>query len=217
MVMAEHTAAHMLLDDRLPGAKGAEQIMYMAAQQSAARRWTEAEFETARDAAPAGERWELIDGEVLVTPSPHWRHQAIVGPLLIRLHEYVRAQGVGTVFVAPLDVKLEPGMVTQPDLLVVPSGHLDDKIYFVSRLLLAVEVLSPSSARFDRVIKRPRYQSNRVPEYWVVDRESRTFERWQPDDERPAILSDILVWQPEGAKTPFELDIPSFFDEADAA
>jgi len=204
----------MLRNGRLPRTEGAEQIMYMAAQQSAARRWTEAEFETARDAAPAGERWELVDGEVLVTPSPHWRHQRIIVRLVIRLDEYVRAQGVGTVFVAPLDVKLEPGLVTQPDILVVPTGHLDDKIYFVSRLLLAVEVLSPSSARFDRVIKRPRYQRNRVPEYWVVDRESRTFERWQPDDERPAILSDVLVWHPEGAKTPFELDIPSLFEEA---
>ncbi len=188
----------------------------MAAQQSAARRWTEAEFEIARDAAPAGERWELVDGEVLVTPSPHWQHQAIVGPLFIRLREYVRTQGVGRVFFAPLDVKLEPGMVTQPDLLVVPNGHLDDKTYFVSRLLLAVEVLSPSSARFDRVIKRPRYQRSRVPEYWVVDRESRTFERWQPDDERPAILSDALIWHPEGAQTPLELDIQALFDEAEA-
>jgi Uma2 family endonuclease len=123
---------------------------------------------------------------------------------------------LGKLFVAPLDVKLEPGMVTQPDLLVVPTGHLDDKIYFVSRLLLAVEVLSPASARFDRVIKRPRYQRNRVPEYWIVDRESRTFERWQPDDERPAILSETLVWHPEGAQMPLELDIPSLFDEADA-
>jgi Uma2 family endonuclease len=91
-----------------------------------------------------------------------------------------------------------------------------DKIYLVSRLLLGVEALSPSSARFDRVIKRPRYQRNRVPEYWIVDRESRTFERWQPDDERPAILSDTLVWHPEGASMSFELDIPSLFDEADA-
>ena len=214
--MVEHAAARMLQNVRLPRTDGAEQIMYMAAQQSAARRWTEAEFETARDAAPAGERWELVDGEVLVTPSPHWRHQRIILRLAFRLEEFQHAQGVGTVFVAPLDVKLEPGLVTQPDLLVVPSGHLDDKIYFVSRLLLAVEVLSPSSARFDRVIKRPRYQRNRVPEYWVVDRESRTFERWQPDDERPAILSDALVWHPDGAKTPFELDVPSFFDEADA-
>ncbi len=213
--MVESSALRMLPDVRLPGAQGAEQIMRMAAEQSVARRWTEAEFEIARDAAPGGERWELVDGEVLVTPSPHWRHQQIIVPLAIRLHEYVRAQGVGTAFVAPLDVKLEPGMVTQPDLLVVPRGHLDDRNYFVSRLLLAVEVLSPSSARFDRVIKRPRYQRNRVPEYWVVDRESRTFERWQPDDERPAILSDVLVWQPEGARTPLELDVPSLFDEAD--
>lgn len=215
MVTVERSVVRMLRDDRLPSAEGAEQIMHMAVQQSAARRWTEAEFEIARDAAPAGERWEFVDGEVLVTPSPHWRHQQIILPLAIRLREYVRAQGVGRLFVAPLDVKLEPGMVTQPDLLVVPKGHLDDRNYFVSRLLLAVEVLSPSSAGFDRVIKRPRYQRNRVPEYWIVDRESRTFERWQPDDERPAILSDAIVWHPDGAPMPLELNIPSLFDEAD--
>ncbi|MEP6730310.1 MAG: Uma2 family endonuclease [bacterium] len=190
--------------------------MRMVVEKSVARRWTEAEFNVERDAAPAGERWELVDGEVLVTPSPHWRHQQIILPLASRLREYVRVQRAGTVFVAPLDVKLEPGMVTQPDLLVVPNGHLDDRNYFVSRLPLAVEVLSPASARFDRAIKRPAYQRNRVAEYWIVDRDSRTFERWQPDDERPAILSDVLVWLPEGAQMPFELDIQSLFDEADA-
>ncbi len=210
------SAVRILPDDRLPSAMGAEQIMQMVAQVSAARRWTEAEFYVARDAAPAGERWELVDGEVLVTPSPHWRHQEIVLPLALRLREYLRAQRAGRVFVAPLDVRLQPGMVTQPDLLVVPNGHLDERIYFVSRLLLAVEVQSPASARFDRVIKRPRYQHNRVPEYWIVDRESRTFERWQPDDERPAILSEVLVWHPEGVEMPLELDIQSLFDEADA-
>lgn len=198
---------------RLPATIRAEQIMGMAAQQSAARRWTEAEFYDARESAPPGERWELVDGEVLVTPSPHWRHQGLAVSLIVLLHEYVRTTRIGALFTAPLDVKLEPGLVLQPDLLVVPAGELRDKDYFVSRLLLAVEILSPSSARFDRVVKRPRYQHNRVPEYWVVDHESRTFERWQPDDERPAILAEELVWHPDSASTPFVLDIPKLFEE----
>jgi small subunit ribosomal protein S1 len=112
-------------------------------------------------------------------------------------------------------VKLEPGMVTQPDVLVVPRGQLRSDEYFVRSLLLAVETLSPSSAQFDRVVKRPHYQRKRVAEYWIVDRESRTFERWQPDDERPAILSETLVWHPTGATEPFMLDIPAFFRDAE--
>ena len=190
--------------------------MGMAAQQSTACRWTEAEFEAARDAAPPGERLELVDGEVLVTPSPHWLHQDILVSLLVRLRAYVSGQGIGKTFIAPLDVKLEPGLVTQPDLLVVPSDDLLPERYFITRLLLAVEIISPSSARFDRVVKRPRYQRNRVPEYWVADRVSRTIERWQPDDERPAILSEELLWLPEGASIPFTLDLPPFFADTEA-
>src|SRR3954465_12014868 len=106
--------------ERLPLLSLAEQIMAMPAH-APHRRWTEAEFYVARDAAPAGERWELVDGEVLVTPSPHWGHQDILLALAMRIHPYVIAQGLGKTFTAPLDVKLEPGLVMQPDLLVVPK------------------------------------------------------------------------------------------------
>ena len=62
----------------------------------------------------------------------------------------------GNVYVSPLDVKLETGLVMQPDLLVVPVRHLGPTNDVVSKLLLAVEVISPSSSRGDRVTKRPR-------------------------------------------------------------
>ena len=120
---------------------------------------------------------------------------------------------IGEVFTAPLDVKLQPGLVLQPDILVVPDGVLRAHGDIVNRLLLAVEAISPSSARYDRVIKRPAYQRNRVPEYWVVDERSGTVERWRPDDERPEILSEQLVWQSEGANEPFVLDLVAFSAE----
>jgi Uma2 family endonuclease len=184
--------------------------MNMAAHRTA-RRWTEADFYKARDDAPFGERWELVDGEVLVTPSPHWVHQRIVVRLLERLLPYVRDQNLGEVFVAPLDVKLEPGLVLQPDLLVVPNGELRTREDTVRRLLLAVETISPGSARHDRVTKRPRYQRNRVPEYWIVDENSQTVERWRPDDTRPELLAEQLIWSPDGCREPFVLDLVSFF------
>jgi len=187
--------------------------MGMPAQQTPPRRWTEEEFYAARDAAPAGERWELVDGEVLVTPSPHWMHQDIAGQLFLRLEPFVRAQGLGRIFMAPLDVKLEPGLVLQPDLLVVPAGELRRASDIVRHLLLAVEVTSPSSARYDRVKKRPAYQRKRVPEYWVVDADSEMIERWRPDDDRPEQLAEQLVWRPDGATEAFTLDIAAFFTQ----
>jgi len=187
--------------------------MGMPAQRAPHRRWTEEEFYTARDAAPPGERWELVDGEVLVTPSPHWTHQRIVGRLFSQIDEYVRAQRLGEAFVSPLDVKLEPGLVLQPDVLVVPAGELRRHSDIVRRLLLAVETVSPSSARHDRVTKRPHYQRHRVSQYWIVDDVSRTIERWTPDDERPELLAERLVWHPTGATEPFVLDLARFFEE----
>src|ERR1043166_9736044 len=82
---------------RLPLTSNAEQIMGMPAQQTT-RRWTEEEFYAARDAAPFGERWELVDGHVLVTPPPHWTQQRIVMSLSVLLHEYVRTQAIGETF-----------------------------------------------------------------------------------------------------------------------
>ena len=63
---------------RLPPRLGAEQIMSMPVLEKPPRKWTAEEFYAARDAAPQGKRWELVDGEVLVTPGPHWSHQRIV-------------------------------------------------------------------------------------------------------------------------------------------
>jgi Uma2 family endonuclease len=108
-------------------------------------------------------------------------------------------------------VKLEPGLVLQPDLLVVPPGELTRRSDVIRRLLLAVEIVSPSSARHDRVRKRPHYQRHRVSQYWIVDDASQTIERWTPDDERPELLAERLVWHPNGAAEPFVLDLPRFF------
>jgi len=76
--------------------------------------------------------------------------------------------------------------------------------------LLAIEVLSPSNTRHDRVRKRPGYQRH-VPEYWIVDLEARLIERWRPGDDRPEILTEQLTWHPSGALTPMTLELPLFF------
>lgn len=80
----------------------------------------------------------------------------------------------------------------------------------IRELLLAVEVLSPSSSRHDRVRKRPLYQRH-LPDYWIVDLDARLIERWRPGDDRPELLTEALSWHPTGAVTPFTLDIPAYF------
>lgn len=214
--MADHPAVRLMLwRDHLLPLSSAEHIMGMPAR-APHRLWTEEEFYTARDAAPTGERWELVDGELLVTPAPHWMHQRIIGRLFLLLDAFVRAHGLGETFLSPLDVKLQPGLVLQPDLLVVPAGELRRRSDIVRRLLLAVEIISPSSARHDRVTKRPRYQRNRVPEYWIVDDMSQTIERWTPDHDRPELLAEQLTWHPSGVSEPFGLDIVQFFKDVAA-
>jgi len=82
------------------------------------------------------------------------------------------------------------------------------------RLLLAVEIVSPSSARHDRVRKRPHYQRHRVSEYWIIDDASQTVERWTPRDERPELIAERLPWDSGGAAEPFVLDLVQFFRDA---
>ena len=190
--------------------------MAMPAQRAPHRRWTEEEFYAARDTAPPGDRWELGDGEGLVTPAPHWMHQRLIGRLFELVAPYVRLHALGESFLSPLDVKLELGLLLQPDLLVVPAGELKRRSDIVRHLLLAVEIVSPTSARHDRVRKRPHYQRNRVPEYWIVDDMSQTIERWTPDDDRPELVAERLVWHPAGAPEPFILDLVQFFKEVSA-
>jgi Uma2 family endonuclease len=83
----------------------------------------------------------------------------------------------------------------------------------IGRLLLAVEVLSPGTARYDRQVKRLRYQRQGIPEYWIIDLDSRIFERWRPGDDRPEVLHEALVWAPDSGKSPLRLDIGAYFTD----
>jgi len=163
-----------------------------------------------------GKRYECIDGELLVSPTPSLPHQRIVGALYRRLYEYLTRRPLGVVVFSPAAIELDPHTLVQPDVFVVPLGAAGPPRSWrdIARLLLAVEVLSPSTARYDRIVKRGKYQRAGVPEYWVVDLDARLVERWRPGDERPEILTELLVWQPDGAAEPLTLDLPTLFAEA---
>ena len=177
-----------------------------------AERWTAERVK----ALPAdGNRYECVDGELLVTPAPRPPHQVALMALFRRLDPYLSEYRLGDALLSPADIEFDPETLVQPDLFVLPQGESRRLKTWkdVSRLLLAVELLSPSSARADRTVKRRRYQRAGVPEYWVVDLDARLIERWRPGDERPELLSDTLTWQPNPAQPGLTLDLALFFGE----
>jgi Uma2 family endonuclease len=114
-----------------------------------------------------GNRYELVDGLLLVSPSPAERHQRALGGLFALLHATV-PEGL-RVYAAPLDVRLSDRVQVQPDLLVVEDGPPRDRL---DRLpLLVVELLSPGTRRHDLVLKRRAYERAGVQSYWLVDPE----------------------------------------------
>lgn len=191
--------------------------MSTAGQELAApRRWTVEQVRAMQEESRPAPRFELVDGELLVTPSPGMPHQRAVFALAHALYGYVRSHSLGELLLSPADLGLEPGTVVQPDLFVVPAGGGARARSWrdVRSLLLAIEVISPSSARADRVQKRRLYQRVGVPEYWAVDLDARTVERWRPDDERPEVVDGRLEWAPAAGVEPLALELEQLFAEA---
>lgn len=174
------------------------------------RQWTVADLQSLPD---DGRRYEVIDGELYVTPAPAWKHQAAVGDMYRLLDDYLARYRLGCALLAPADVTFSDRRGVQPDLFVVPlvNGHRPERFEDVRRLLLAVEVLSPSTARADRVAKRTVYREEGVAEYWVVDLDARAIERSTPADARIEVLADRLTWSPPDAGEPLVIDVPAYF------
>jgi Uma2 family endonuclease len=162
-----------------------------------------------------GNRYEVLDGELFVTPSPSFAHQAVIGELFARLLAYTDRERIGRVLISPADIIFSPRRLVQPDIFVIPALPVPQRTWTdVKSLLLAVEVLSPSTARADRHRKRLIYQDQGVPEYWIVDADARMIERWRPSDDRPEVMHAELRWAPEGASEPLVLDLTALFRDA---
>ena len=178
------------------------------------RRWTRPEVDRLIDERPGyTPRYELVDGELLVTPAPSRRHQRIILRLVLLLEPYVTKHKLGEVFLGPAELPLVTGERYEPDLFVIPlvGGRRATDDLELTRAVLICEALSPGSARHDRLIKRNAFQRNGVPDYWIIDGDAEVFEVWRPGDERPAIVDERLVWRPAGTPELFELDVREFF------
>jgi Uma2 family endonuclease len=159
-----------------------------------------------------GNRYELVDGELLVTPSPAQPHQLLLGELYPCLWAYLKPHAhIARVFFAPADIIWGPREYVQPDLFVVPAEEVTGDWRDCQTLLLAVEVVSPSSVRADRVTKRRLYQRRGVRAYWVVDPDARLVEVWHPHDDRPEIVTEELRWRVAPDGEPLVIDLTELF------
>lgn len=138
-----------------------------------------------------GRRYQVIEGELILTPSPIVRHQELVGIIYQAIASFLALNRCGKVFVAPLDVVLRrerPAVVVQPDVLYVSRerfGILEGHVFGAPDL--AIEVLSPATARLDATRKKRLYAQYGVKEYWLVF----------PD------LARIEIYRTQGAAGPF--------------
>jgi len=123
-----------------------------------------------------GHRYELVDGTLVVTPSPSREHQLVSMRLSGHLDRHRPSELL--VLTAPLDVRLADDTVLQPDVLVVVGEEFDDQAAPL-RPLLAIEILSPSTRHVDLTLKRARYEAARCPTYWAVDPDAVELTAWE--------------------------------------
>jgi Uma2 family endonuclease len=158
------------------------------------------------DALPDdGHRYELLDGSLVVTPAPTWRHQSAV----VRLWKVLDAARPGPeirVFVAPMDVVLAADTVLQPDVLVARRSDLSEAD-LPTAPLLAVEVLSPSTRRIDLTLKRSRYEAAGCRAYWVVDPEAPSLLAWELRHGTYELVADVRGTETHRATSPYPVEV----------
>lgn len=120
---------------------------------------------------------ELWNGEIIMSPAPHPDHQRIVARFYKKLDRFVEERGLGEVLFSPVDVVLTPHRAVQPDVLFVARARRDIIQKHVQGVPdLAMEVVSEGSWQRDRIEKKALYEQFGLPEYWIVDPDSRTIE-----------------------------------------
>ncbi len=181
--------------------------MLMALTTSA---WTLAELDRLPD---DGNKYELVDGALFVTPAPSPADEQLVSVLLTILVPYVQTQQLGRVHTPRAVVRtdeseVEPDLMVRPATLTLPSTWAE-----MPTPLLVVEVLSRTTRRRDEQQKRAFYQRIGVPEYWMVDRWSRSI-RVVRGDETERVEDSVPEWHPVGASEALQMDVAAYFDEA---
>jgi Uma2 family endonuclease len=173
------------------------------------RRWTVED----KDALPEnGNKYELVHGELLVTPGPTYRHETVVSRIARIIDRYVESQGLGLVYRPRAVFRIGQEVEVEPDLMVrMPHPDSEATWETAPRPILVVEILSPSSRKHDFTTKRTVYLDEAgIPDYWIVDGDAQTLTICAPG--RPdQVVSDRVMWCPSGALHPLELVLGDIF------
>ena len=171
--------------------------------------------EMVRNLPDDGNRYETVYGELLVSPSPRPRHQIVGARILAAFFRYVESNPGPLVLYSPADLSFgRDDVLVQPDIFVLRPEDASFKAWdTVSRLLLAIEILSPSTARHDRFTKRRLYQELGADEYWIVDPDGGSVEVWTPEAHFPRVETRSVAWTAPGTTEPLVLDLTNLLRE----
>jgi len=148
--------------------------------------------------------YQLIEGELIMSPAPSYSHQRMVGRVFLKLSRLLEEKGLGEVLISPIDVYLDEKNVFQPDIVVLlkeGKAKVEEKGIFGPPDVV-VEILSPSTAYYDLIVKKEVYERVGVKEYWLLDPNRKTFEIYKNTEEgfklssqareKGKVLSEIL-------------------------
>ena len=171
------------------------------------KRWTLEEVHSLPD---DGNKYELVHGELFVTPAPTSDHETILARLSRVLEPYVAAHDLGLVYHPRAVVRFGNSEV-EPDLMVrQPAPRKKTPWNRMPKPILVVEVLSEYTRRRDMVQKRTLYIDGEIAEYWMVDPESQTIVVTRPDG-TDLTVRDVLTWHPAGANDPLTVSLAEIF------
>ena len=148
-----------------------------------------------------GNRYEILDGDLVVTPPPAIRHQRVLGNLNEYIRTYVRTHDLGLVLFAPAAVRLHRKTIVEPDLFFVANdrAHLISELSIDGPPNLVVEIASPSTAKRDRTVKAHLYAKLGIDHYWIVDAKAGSLEAFERNGEEyraVAKLSGEATFEP---------------------
>jgi Uma2 family endonuclease len=171
------------------------------------KRWTLDEVHRLPD---DGNKYELVRGDLFVTPPPTDDHETIAARLAKALTPYVEAQRLGLVYRPRAVLRFEDSEV-EPDLMVRQTSPRKHTAWeHAPRPILIVEIFSDSTRRRDMTDKRQLYADAHIAEYWMVDPDRRAVTVVQPGHS-DRVVSGLLAWSPAGATAPFEITLDELF------
>lgn len=158
-----------------------------------------------------GNKYEVVDGKLFVTPAPTDMHETIAARLARVLDPYVERQGLGYVYRPRAVFRVQRRSEVEPDLMVRRPNETPGRAWEDAPIpALIVEVLSPYTRRRDQVQKRAFYLRSGIPEYWVIDPDERTVRVVRPDAE-DRVEAHRVVWHPAGASEALTIDVNALF------